>query len=102
MVHYFYQSEQKEDNLKWYIDCEWNNNLDFETNPRDLDICTITLNNVNDYWTGIGKFIPGLSFILINFLSHPPPPHTDIYTPFYLFSTLTIDNIYNLKNTLHG
>ena len=60
MVHYFYDSEQKEDQLKWYIDCEWANNLDFETNPRDLDICTITLNNVNDYWTGIGKFIPDL------------------------------------------
>ncbi|KAI7853173.1 hypothetical protein BDC45DRAFT_536643 [Circinella umbellata] len=53
MVHYFYQSEQKEDSIKWYIDCEWNNNLDFESNPMDLDICTITLNNVNDYWTSI-------------------------------------------------
>ncbi|KAG2227536.1 hypothetical protein INT45_002221 [Circinella minor] len=53
MAHYFYQSEQKEDSIKWYIDCEWNNNLDFESNPMDLDICTITLNNVNDYWTSI-------------------------------------------------
>ncbi|KAI9251441.1 hypothetical protein BDA99DRAFT_563712 [Phascolomyces articulosus] len=52
MVHYIYKSEQKQDQSRWYIDCEWMNNIDFETNHSDLHLCTITLNNVSDFWSG--------------------------------------------------
>ncbi|KAG0185436.1 hypothetical protein DFQ28_009306, partial [Apophysomyces sp. BC1034] len=48
--HYFYKIIFK--SKTFYVDCEWFNNVDFETLEESTPICNLIVNDLEHFWKG--------------------------------------------------